>query len=225
MPAPMPTSRAANEPTNGLRAQPRPASSPYRPGPMRMIAATTATRTTLYSCPSVQEIRQPCLFVCRGGLHQQAVDQVCQRAGRRERREETQNQQHTREDLGTGRDVGQHVGVLVSDLGQPVLEPVQTGAAPPTERLLQAVPDDQGADRPAQQHQTEILGASAVVCPGSIRVPGTDVGGLRIGRQRLAVARLRVRHRFGIADQAESRLRARLVVGDGGGFEITRVMR
>ena len=42
---------------------------------------------------------------------------------------------------------------------------------------------------------------------------------------RLAVAGLRVRQRFGVADQAESGLRAGLVVGDGGGFEITGVIR
>ena len=34
MPPPIPISSATNEPTNGRRAQPRPASSPYRPGPI-----------------------------------------------------------------------------------------------------------------------------------------------------------------------------------------------
>ena len=45
-PAPIPSSSAMNEPTNGRLAQPRPASNPYRPGPVRMIAATAHARKT-----------------------------------------------------------------------------------------------------------------------------------------------------------------------------------
>jgi hypothetical protein len=143
--------------------------------------------------------------------------------GGRQRGEQAQNQQHAREDLSSGADVGQHVGVLVSDFCQPVLEPLETRSAPPAEGLLQAVRDEQRADCPAQQHQPEVLGAATVVRP--VGVARADIGGLGIGRQGLAVACLHIRQRFRIVDQPESGLGTRLVVGDGGGFEITGVIR
>ena len=50
--------------------------------------------------------------------------------------------------------------MLVAQVGQRLLETAQPGSAPPAERLLQAVGDQQCAEADAQQHQTEVLGAA-----------------------------------------------------------------
>ena len=81
-------------------------------------------------------------------------------------REQTQHQQHPGERSERRCHVGQDVGVLEAHVGQRVLEAVEARAAPQAERLLQAVRDQKRADGPAQQQQTEVLGAAPVVGPG-----------------------------------------------------------
>ena len=109
-----------------------------------------------------EEQRQPGLFVSGHRLRQQAGHQVCQRARRRHRGEQTKHQKQTRGDLTDRGDVGQDVGVLEAHRGQRIAPTVQAGAAQQTECLLQSVPDQDRADAETQDEKTEVLGAPTV---------------------------------------------------------------
>jgi hypothetical protein len=98
-----------------------------------------------------EERRQPGLFVGGHGFGQDAGHGVGQRACGGQRREETQDQQHTGKDLTARRHIGQDVGVLEPHPGQRCLETVEAGTAPQAERLLQPVPDEQRTDSETQE--------------------------------------------------------------------------
>ena len=92
--------------------------------------------------------------------------------------------------------------MLVARLSQRFLEAVQAGAAPPAERLLQAMGDEHHAEGHPQQQQAQILGATPT---GRLVVlVGVDGGDLHRCRRRMSdIGRwLHIGQRFGVVQQA-----------------------
>lgn len=184
-------------------------------------------RVIWYSCPSGRKYEGVRVRPRRDG-GQQAVDQKRKSAGRGQRREQAQHQQHTGHELAAGAHVGEDVGVLVADVGQRVPEPGHSRAAPPAEQLLQPVGAEHHAQPDPQHQQTQMLGAAPpdVVQPVVVLVV-VDVGGRR---RRVPGGRMRldVRQRLLVFEQVVTRgpgagHRRGGAVGDDGGGSRGRV--
>ncbi len=166
----------------------------------------------------------------RGHRGEQRVDQIGDRGRGGQRSEQSQHQQRPCADLNPGADVGEDVRVLVAEVGQRLLEAAEAGTAPPAERLLQAVCDQQRAKADAQEHQSEVLGAalarqSHLVVGAAV---GFDLGGLH-RRRGVPPAGLDVGQWLRLAEQSVGPVvgggRAGVVARDRGGLEVTAVGR